>query len=145
MIHIRRFKPDDIYAVINLAHITLPERYNPVIFNQFYEAFPDGFLVAESHHKIIGFLIGVKTPEGTARVVMLAVAEPYRRRGIGSSLLRCFIDEIKKRGINIIRLETRVTNKQAVEFYKKHGFVIVDRLYRFYQNGDDGYLFEMRI
>lgn len=145
MIYIRRFKPDDIYAVINLAYTCLPERYNPMIFNQFYEAFPEGFLVAESHHKIIGFLVGVVTPEGGGRIVMLAVSDSYRRRGVGSSLLRCFIDEMKKKGLRVIHLETRVTNKNAIEFYKKHGFSIVDRIKRFYQNGEDGYILEKRI
>ena len=53
---VRLFKPTDMFSVIKLASETLPERYNPSLFNYFYETFSHGFIIAERAHKIIGFI-----------------------------------------------------------------------------------------
>ena len=132
-------QPYDIFPVIALAYETLPERYNPAIFNQFYEGFPEGFLVALQDNIIIGFLIGIRTTQTTARILMLSVKEIHRRQGIGTALLLHFLSEMKKQNITRIDLEVRTTNKSAFEFYKKHGFLLQGRLQYFYQNGKDAY------
>jgi len=58
-VSIRKFQPNDMFPVIKLASETLTENYNPSLFNYFYETFPEGFLVAEKFHKIVGFILGV--------------------------------------------------------------------------------------
>jgi ribosomal-protein-alanine acetyltransferase len=130
---------DDIFSVIALAFETLPERYNPSIFNQFYESFPDGFLVAVHHHTLIGFLIGIKTVPSTARILMISINEKNRKQGIGTALLKQFISEMKNYQVTHIDLEVRTTNQGAVAFYKKQGFILQETLSKFYQNGEDAY------
>jgi len=136
---IRPVQPQDIFSVITLAFETLPERYNPVIFNQFYESFPEGFLIAEINHKIIGFLIGVKTTSQTARILMLSVEKKHRKKGLGAALLTEFLKQMKNHSITRIDLEVRTTNTAAIRFYNRHGFEITDTLLRFYQNGENAY------
>jgi ribosomal-protein-alanine acetyltransferase len=136
---IRRVEADDIFSVIALAFETLPERYNPSIFNQFYESFPDGFLVAVHHHTLIGFLIGIKTVPSTARILMISINEKNRKQGIGTALLKQFISEMKNYQVTHIDLEVRTTNQGAVAFYKKQGFILQETLSKFYQNGEDAY------
>lgn len=139
MFKIRRVQANDIFPVINLAYDTLPERYNPSIFNQFYESFPEGFLVALQNHTLIGFLIGIKTTTDTARILMLSVNNYNRKQGIGSALLTQFISEMKNQHITKIDLEVRTTNQSALEFYIKQGFNLQEKLPQFYQNGEDAY------
>jgi [ribosomal protein S18]-alanine N-acetyltransferase len=139
VLRIRPVQPQDIYSVITLAYDTLPERYNPAIFNQFYESFPDGFLIAEEFHSLIGFIIGVKTTQTTARILMLSVDDSQRKKGVGSALLRQFLKEMKLYYASGVELEVRITNATAIAFYKKHGFIIQDTLKGFYQNGEDAY------
>ncbi|VVB59190.1 putative N-acetyltransferase [uncultured archaeon] len=139
MLKIRRVQATDIFPVIALAYDTLPERYNPSIFNQFYESFPEGFLIAMHNHILIGFLIGIKTTMNTARILMLSVNENNRRQGIGSALLKKFLLEMKNHQIRQIELEVRTTNRGAVEFYIKQGFILQEKLHHFYQNGEDAY------
>ena len=129
-----------MFAVIKLASETLTERYNPSLFNYFYETFPHGCWVAEQLHKIVGFLVGVKTSSETARILMLAVSKSQRRQGIGSNLLIHFLKEIITENIKHVELEVRVTNKQAIMFYQKNDFDIVNILSNFYQNGGDAYV-----
>jgi [ribosomal protein S18]-alanine N-acetyltransferase len=139
VLKIRRVQANDIFPVIDLAYDTLPERYNPSIFNQFYESFPEGFLVALQNQSVIGFLIGIKTTTDTARILMLSVNNNNRKQGIGSALLKQFISEMKNQHITKVDLEVRTTNQGALEFYLKRGFNLQEKLRKFYQNGEDAY------
>lgn len=132
-------QPPDVLPVTALAFATLPERYNSAIFNQFYEASPEGFLVALRDTIIIGFLIGIRTTPTTARILMLSVNEADRKQGIGTALLMHFLSEMKQHNIMRIDLEVRTTNQSAVYFYKKHGFQLNGLLRYFYQNGEDAF------
>ena len=39
--------------------------------------------------------------------------------------------------IKQVELEVRTTNTAAINFYKKQGFVIIETIPKFYQNGED--------
>jgi len=142
---IRSFKPTDMFSVIKLASITLPERYNPSIFNYFFETFPKGFIVAEKNNKIIGFIVGVIINQDLAKILMLSVSELFRNQNIGSSLLKKFLEEISYENIKIIQLEVRFDNKKAIKFYEKNGFKITKKIPKFYQNGKDAFTMEKEI
>jgi ribosomal-protein-alanine N-acetyltransferase len=139
VLSIRCVEPNDIFPVIALAFETLPERYNPSIFTQFYESYPEGFLVALDDGTIIGFLIGIKNTPNTARILMLAVKDAYRKKGIGSSLLSQFLKEMKHQNITGVELEVRTSNKRALKFYQDQGFLLQGTLQQFYQNGENAY------
>jgi len=139
VITIRNFQPDDMFSVIKLASETLSEHYNPSLFNHFYETFPEGLIIVEKLHKIIGFIVGIKTGINTARILMLSISEKQRRQGLGSTLLNHFLKEMALQNIKQIDLEVRVDNKHAIKFYQKNGFNIMELLPKFYQNGEDAY------
>jgi ribosomal protein S18 acetylase RimI-like enzyme len=139
VLEIRQVQPDDIFSVISIAYDLLPERYNPAIFNQFYEAFPEGFLVAELNLSVLGFLVGTRIDRYRARILMLAVKKQHQRHQIGSKLLIRFLNNMRTYGITTVELEVRTTNNIAIEFYRKHGFAIQETLTHFYQNGDAAY------
>lgn len=140
MLEIRQVRPEDIFSVISLAYNTLPERYNPSIFNQFYESFPEGFLVAELNHALIGFLVGTRIDPHKARILMLAVKKQQQRHHIGSTLLIRYLSDMRNYEITEVELEVRTSNHIAIGFYKKHRFAIQETLPEFYQNGEAAYL-----
>lgn len=65
----------------------------------------------------------------------IIVPEEYRKKGIGSKLL----SEIEKEKINNITLEVRVSNVNAINFYKKNGYKI-EAIRKNYYGNEDGYL-----
>jgi ribosomal-protein-alanine N-acetyltransferase len=142
---IRRVQPEDIFAVIKIAYQTLPEQYPPIIFNHFIESFPQGFLIAEYHHYIIGFIAGLPTQEKYNRILMLAVREHHRKKGVGTALLSKYIEVMETMDISKIQLEVRTTNTAAIEFYKKHGFSIQETMLTFYNSGEDAYLMQKQL
>ena len=139
MLTIRQFQPIDTFKVIKLASITLTEQYNPTLFSFFYETYPQGFVVAEQNHKIIGFLIGIKLKTNKTKILMISVEPRYQRQKIGESLLNEFIKITTKENIEAIELEVRTDNKKAIKFYEKNGFKIIQKIYKFYQNDENAY------
>jgi len=135
---VRRFTPSDIAEIIEIANDSLTERYFPQLFIDIYESWPEGFLVAD-FHGILGFIAGSKMAN-EARILMLAVRKNYRRKGIGSALMKKFMSVCKSEGLLSIRLEVRTTNYEAIEFYKKFGFNIISFIPNYYTNGDAAYV-----
>jgi ribosomal protein S18 acetylase RimI-like enzyme len=61
-------------------------------------------------------------------IYSLAVNPGYRRRGIGAALMRHVERELTTRGCPKINLQVIGSNKQTVEFYKKLGYSVEDRI-----------------
>jgi len=139
VLEIRFFEKTDMFSVIKLASDTLTEKYNPSLFNYFYETYPEGFIVAELNHKVIGFLVGVIVDKGLCKILMISVSEYFRKKNVGTALISKFIIEVEKKGIRTIELEVRTDNKKAISFYKKHGFEIINKINDFYQDGKSAY------
>jgi len=102
------------------------------------------FYVAEIDRKIVGYIIGdVRNNHG--HVVSIAVDSQYRGRGIGKCLMDVLIKKFKKTNIKTIRLEVAVSNMIARIFYKKMGFIVINRIKNYYRNGEDAFLMEKRL
>jgi len=137
---IRKFEYSDLEDVLRIAYSSLEERYSMDFFIYLWQIYPDAFLVAEKNGKVVGFIIAIRKDIDEMRILMLAVDEKYRRQGIGSMLMRQIM--IKFPEIRRIYLEVKVNNKEAIKFYKKHGFKIKEKLNNFYTDGSPAYLME---
>ncbi|KAI9323684.1 N-alpha-acetyltransferase 50, NatE catalytic subunit [Dichotomocladium elegans] len=70
-------------------------------------------------------------------IVTLGVLKPYRRLGLGSKLLSHILDYAAKHvEYSSIYLHAQVNNEAAVEFYKKHGFEVVEVQKNYYEKLD---------
>ena len=52
----------------------------------------------------------------------IAVDEKSRGKGIGSKLIKCLIEKLRKDNINRIKLWVHWTDARAIPFYYKYGF-----------------------
>jgi len=86
---------------------------------------PLWLLARDTDGKVQGGLLG-QTYWSWCSVDVLAVAEPYRRQGIGSRLLEKAEEIARKRGCIGIRLDT--TSFQAPGFYSLHGYTEFGRI-----------------
>lgn len=48
----------------------------------------------------------------------------YQRQGLGSALLEVVENEIRDRGFESAALETHAKNREAVDFFQKHGYTV---------------------
>lgn len=70
---------------------------------------------------------------------MLAVASPYRGKGIATTLVRKAIDAMAYKRADEIVLETEETNIPAMRLYERLGFLRSKKLHRYYLNGNSAY------
>ena len=87
-----------------------------------------------------GFIIGLVEPDHTGHVTTVAVAPEHRRRRIAQRLMEKVEDGFRRRDVRMVRLEVRSINTGAQALYRNLGYVITQRLPRYYSNGGDGLL-----
>jgi hypothetical protein len=88
---------------------------------------PELFFVAEINSLIVGTIMaGYDGHRGWLYTV--AVSPQYRRQGIGSQLIKHAEKELIAIGCRKINLQIRASNAEVVEFYKKLGYLIEERI-----------------
>ncbi|MNH92926.1 putative N-acetyltransferase YsnE [compost metagenome] len=65
--------------------------------------------------------------EGYAELKRFFVDPVYRNNGIARRLLTHLEEEAGTRGFRTLRLETGEPQVEAVNFYKKHGYMVIER------------------
>ncbi|NIS62647.1 MAG: ribosomal protein S18-alanine N-acetyltransferase [Proteobacteria bacterium] len=112
---IRIFTPSDMDRILEIEAKAFPKSpYSRRIFMSLYRSNPTTFLVFEEE-EILGYLI--HTLEG--HIISIAVEPRYRRKGIGTQLVR---EVFRNSTGEFIWVEVRETNAGAQVFYEKLGF-----------------------
>lgn len=90
----------------------------------------DGAVVGYIHAEIYNTLYF----ESMINILGLAVSRDYRRQGIGRALITCAENWAKEQGINIVRLNSGNSRKEAHEFYRAMGYDNEKMQIRFLKN-----------
>ena len=133
LVQLRPFTPDDQDAAKQLILAGLGDRWgwidptrNPDL-DAIAQAYADGcFLVAEQAGELIA--TGALLPEGAGvmRVVRMSVRRDLRGQGIGKRILAALLTAARDAGCTQVVLETTSTWTDAVAFYRRSGFRVVD-------------------
>lgn len=97
-------------------------------------------LVASRNGEQVGFAI-MRFGEWTAHLLLLAVDPSCRRAGIGRALLDWLDATCRTAGIREVRLEVREANSPARDFYASLGYIVVDRIERYYDGREAALVF----
>ena len=89
---------------------------------------------------MVGFIVGLVEPDRTGHITTLGVAPEFRRRRIAQRMLEKVEEGFRRRAVSTLRLEVRSVNTGAQKLYSKLGFIVAQRLPRYYSNGGDGLL-----
>ena len=141
---------ENLHSVIEINLNSLPEHYTEYFFESILKELPESFILAEHDGKIIGYVM-CKIEFGFSNfrklgfvkkghVVSVAVLEKHQGKGIGTALMLEGINGVIIRKSDEIYLEVRVSNENAVQLYKKLGFIIKSRLKSYYRDGEDAFL-----
>jgi len=96
--------------------------------------------IRSDYDEMAAFGIGVIEDNGIGHITTVGVAPEYRRRGLARLILHEIERSFAARSVTTIRLEVRVNNHAAQQLYEQVGYVIIQRMSKYYSNGDDGYL-----
>ncbi|ENN95770.1 ribosomal-protein-alanine acetyltransferase [Methanocaldococcus villosus KIN24-T80] len=137
---IRKFTSKDLEDVEAIEKEAFKHPYPTQLLLGLWINYPDCFYVAEVNNKVVGYIVGMMD-WGNGHIVSLAVKKEYRRRGIGSLLLKTlenYYFNVAK--CNYIVLEVRVSNIAARKFYYKMGYRDRKLIPRYYEDGEDAIL-----
>ena len=83
---------------------------------------------------------------GEAHLLNIAVQPDYRRMGLGTQLMRFFIDFCHTKKVETITLDVRSSNDPAIEMYRKVGFRKVGLRPHYYaDNGEDALIMGLKL
>lgn len=98
------------------------------------------YQVVTETNEMVGFIVTMMNADGSAHITTIGVAPEHRRRNIAGMMLDHLERSLAAKGITTIVLEVRVGNKAAQSLYRRRGYACVQRMGRYYSNGEDGYL-----
>jgi ribosomal protein S18 acetylase RimI-like enzyme len=119
------------------------ERLGPVLMQQQAALRTSGLLLAEMGAALSGYLLFTRT--GSAGLITkLAVSAAFRRRGVGSALLRRGIEELERPSRRLppteIQLHVDPARTEARRLYEAFGFERVTLLPGYYSDSRDALL-----
>jgi len=142
LLSFRRLKQKDLYHVYQLDQLCFPQgiAYSFDTFLLFYFYIDHYSLVAEEGEKIVGFIIASIDNDKSSQIITLDIHPNYRRKKIGSQLLRRVEKHLISQAVRYVYLQVGINNTTAINLYKKCGFTEVKRLPKYYLNKIDALL-----
>ena len=126
---IRRFKTEDIDAILEIEAVAFPKTAYPrEVFLDYAEKDPDGFLVLEIEGAVEGYIIS----DTGGHIHSMAISPQYRRKGLGKMLFMHAVKYAKEK----LWLEVRAENRTAIRFYERLGMRIIGRIPNYYETDD---------
>jgi [ribosomal protein S18]-alanine N-acetyltransferase len=89
---------------------------------------------------VAGFLVAEAGKRGLGHLITIDVIPAARRSGVGSTLLSAAEARLGAQQCNSLYLETAVDNVGAFTFYKRHGYVLIKTIPRYYSTGVDAFV-----
>jgi len=129
---------DDIEEVMIIEKEVFSDPWSENAFINELEKNPHAiYFVARKGLKIIGY-VGFWILKEYIHITNLAVTKQYQKKGVASLLLESVENTAGMSRKYNLYLEVRESNKNAINFYKKRNFEIIDHKKNYYENdGED--------
>ncbi len=139
---IRLMEPGDISSVAELERQIFSQPWSEKALAESLEQDYYIFLIAEASGEVAGYM-GLYRVLDEGDVTNVAVAQQYRRQGIGQALLTEMLRLLQEKGTVLVNLEVRAGNEGAIALYEKMGFQIIGCRKNFYEKPvEDGILMQ---
>lgn len=128
----REYENKDISAIRDIlerdlgyhcSHDALTKRVNEMSKRENYQIF-----VACDNEEVVGFIgcvryLAFELENEGMKIIALAVSRKYRRKGIGTELLKTAEQWAKENNIEVILLNSGLTRAEAHTFYESRGYI----------------------
>jgi [ribosomal protein S18]-alanine N-acetyltransferase len=129
---IRRMTAEDLDAVLEIERASFTMPWTRETFRGLLRRTDAHLFVAEVDGRVVGYA-AVWVVLDQAELGDVAVAEGWRRRGLGRRLLEAVLALMPDVGVRELFLEVRVSNDAARRLYEGYGFVEVGRRANYYE------------
>ena len=140
----RAWRYEDIKAIEQIERASFTDPWNFQMFADsfFNEAFVS--ILAEDNGKVVAYG-GAYCVYETGDIMNIAVDEAYQKRGVARKMLDELCFTAKQRGVERMTLEVRVSNRNAIVLYSRYGFVGLYCRTRYYADGEDAIVMELKL
>lgn len=118
---IREMSSHDLPRMVELEAQIFPDPWPVTAFQDVLAEENWHGLVAELEGELIAYACYLVAAQ-ECHLANIAVVEPYRRKSVAKQLLDHILTGASKLRCQVVLLEVRVSNQQAIKFYEKHGF-----------------------
>jgi ribosomal-protein-alanine N-acetyltransferase len=132
---VRRATPDDFESVAVLQRLTFtnPWGVEAIRWELEHTDVARLYILATAEQEIVGYC-ACWVVFDELHINSLAIAEPWRRRGLARRLLRAVFDDTAGSGATSATLEVRQSNVAACALYDSLGFEVEGRRRDYYQH-----------
>ncbi len=129
---VRPMREEDIEGVVAIENETFSIPWSAKSFLDACKEEYNIYLVCEIDGEIAGYC-GLWTVMGEGNITNMAVAQKYRKHGIGTALMQAMEMLGQKMDVSIFFLEVRAGNVVAQKLYEKMGYREIGRRKGFYE------------
>ncbi len=119
---VREMLVDDLEQVMDIENDLFAVPWTKEGYFTFLTREDAMFLVVEEKGRILGYCGLLMVPD-EGDVTNVAVRRDRQREGIGHFLMDSLVRLASERGVTIIHLEVRESNKTALRLYERMGFI----------------------
>ena len=135
---IARMSEHDLLEVVEIEESSGLSRWGWAAYYAELQSVNRGLmLVARNTHEnssgsqLAGYIVARETA-GELHINNVAVRATYRRRGLGSTLIKQVLQKARELGATVVFLEVRSSNVAAQEMYSRCGFKAIARRQNYY-------------
>ena len=141
-----RMRADDLDDVVAIERVsfTLPWSRGAFLYEMEQNRVARCWVMRE-YRRVVGYLCLWEIGE-EIHVTNVAVHPDFRRRGIARALLQAVLEDARRRGLRVVALEVRPSNREARTLYEAFGFRAVGRRKGYYYDtGEDALVMELAL
>ncbi|MEZ5345670.1 MAG: ribosomal protein S18-alanine N-acetyltransferase [Pyrinomonadaceae bacterium] len=126
---------------LNLRCFSNGENYTEATFKHLLAA-PNilGYRIITAEKQMVGFVFIAVNNETVGHITTIGVAPEHRKRGLAKKLLEHAEKALIRRNYESAVLEVRTSNYIAQNLYHRLGYTIIQKINRYYADGEDAYL-----
>lgn len=133
MVVLRNFQITDLEEIEVIERKAFPEGpYENELLRHIFTDRHSMNEIALVEGRVAGYIVALLMDEHNADIENIAVDPDQGRKGIGSVLLESMEKKLQAVGIRRIMLEVRDKNTEAIDFYGKHGYKVMDYIRNYY-------------
>lgn len=143
----REARESDILQLVSLENLSF--NYDQLAKKQFTKFIRDEknlIQVLEIDRKIAGYaLVFFRKNSKKTRMYSLCVHPDFKGMGLGKKLMLEVFKQLRRKKIESVKLEVKVSNQVGVNLYESLGFELVERIKEFYSDGEDAFVYRLTL
>lgn len=140
-------RESDILQLVSLENLSF--NYDQLSKKQFTKFIRDEknlIQVLEIDRKIAGYaLVFFRKNSKKTRMYSLCVHPDFKGMGLGKKLMLEVFKQLRKKKIESVKLEVKVSNQVGVNLYESLGFELEERIKEFYSDGEDAFVYRLTL